>query len=84
MSKIMPMLYLQVEYVFTDKTGTLTENEMQFRECSINGIKYQEINGKLMPEGVTEDSPDGSVPCLVRLTIVLVRIVLQKHFTLHL
>uniref|UniRef100_A0A8C0JI47 Phospholipid-transporting ATPase n=1 Tax=Canis lupus dingo TaxID=286419 RepID=A0A8C0JI47_CANLU len=37
----------QVEYVFTDKTGTLTENEMQFRECSINGIKYQEINGRL-------------------------------------
>uniref|UniRef100_A0A671SMV9 Phospholipid-transporting ATPase n=1 Tax=Sinocyclocheilus anshuiensis TaxID=1608454 RepID=A0A671SMV9_9TELE len=51
----------QVEYVFTDKTGTLTENEMQFRECSINGIKYQEINGKLVPEGMTEDSPDGSV-----------------------
>uniref|UniRef100_A0A8C3SBP3 Phospholipid-transporting ATPase n=1 Tax=Chelydra serpentina TaxID=8475 RepID=A0A8C3SBP3_CHESE len=49
----------QVEYVFTDKTGTLTENEMQFRECSINGIKYQEINGKLVPEGLTEDSPDG-------------------------
>uniref|UniRef100_A0A9J7ZCM8 Phospholipid-transporting ATPase n=1 Tax=Cyprinus carpio carpio TaxID=630221 RepID=A0A9J7ZCM8_CYPCA len=54
----------QVEYVFTDKTGTLTENEMQFRECSINGIKYQEINGKLIPEGMTEDSPDGAVPCL--------------------
>ena len=31
---------LQVEYVFTDKTGTLTENDMQFRECSINGLKY--------------------------------------------
>uniref|UniRef100_A0A8C9RSY1 Phospholipid-transporting ATPase n=1 Tax=Scleropages formosus TaxID=113540 RepID=A0A8C9RSY1_SCLFO len=41
----------QVEYVFTDKTGTLTENEMQFRECSINGVKFQEINGKLVPEG---------------------------------
>ncbi|XP_063772402.1 phospholipid-transporting ATPase IF isoform X2 [Pseudophryne corroboree] len=50
----------QVEYVFTDKTGTLTENEMQFRECSVNGIKYQEINGKLVPEGVTIDFPDGS------------------------
>ncbi|XP_068137185.1 phospholipid-transporting ATPase IF isoform X3 [Hyperolius riggenbachi] len=49
----------QVEYVFTDKTGTLTENEMQFRECSVNGIKYQEINGKLVPEGVTIDFPDG-------------------------
>nr|XP_055074814.1 phospholipid-transporting ATPase IF isoform X1 [Misgurnus anguillicaudatus] len=56
----------QVEYVFTDKTGTLTENEMQFRECSINGIKYQEINGKLIPEGMTEVSPDGSVSCLNR------------------
>ncbi|KAG9351167.1 hypothetical protein JZ751_025057 [Albula glossodonta] len=54
----------QVEYVFTDKTGTLTENEMQFRECSINGIKYQEINGKLVPEGMTDDFPDGSVPHL--------------------
>ncbi|XP_067898450.1 phospholipid-transporting ATPase IF [Heterodontus francisci] len=43
----------QVEYVFTDKTGTLTENEMKFRECSINGVKYEYINGGLVPEGVT-------------------------------
>lgn len=50
----------QVEYVFTDKTGTLTENEMQFRECSVNGIKYQEVNGKLVPEGVTIDYVDGA------------------------
>uniref|UniRef100_A0A8C4ZYW7 Phospholipid-transporting ATPase n=1 Tax=Gadus morhua TaxID=8049 RepID=A0A8C4ZYW7_GADMO len=50
----------QVEYVFTDKTGTLTENEMYFRECSINGIKYQELNGRLVPEGVMEDTLDGS------------------------
>ncbi|KAA0712468.1 putative phospholipid-transporting ATPase IF [Triplophysa tibetana] len=56
----------QVEYVFTDKTGTLTENEMRFRECSINGIKYQEINGKLVPEGMTEGTPDGPVSCLNR------------------
>lgn len=54
-----------MEYVFTDKTGTLTENEMQFRECSINGTKYQEVNGKLVPEGITGDSPDGSTPHLV-------------------
>lgn len=38
---------------------------MLFRECSINGIKYQEINGKLIPEGMTDDSPDRSVPPLV-------------------
>uniref|UniRef100_A0A672IK93 Phospholipid-transporting ATPase n=1 Tax=Salarias fasciatus TaxID=181472 RepID=A0A672IK93_SALFA len=54
----------QVEYVFTDKTGTLTENEMQFRECSISGTKYREVNGKLVPEGMTDDSPDGSTPHL--------------------
>ncbi|XP_054569743.1 phospholipid-transporting ATPase IF isoform X5 [Eptesicus fuscus] len=54
----------QVEYVFTDKTGTLTENEMQFRECSINGIKYQEINGRLVSEGPTPDSSDGNLSYL--------------------
>ncbi|KAK2497659.1 hypothetical protein MC885_019972 [Smutsia gigantea] len=54
----------QVEYVFTDKTGTLTENEMQFRECSINGIKYQEINGRLVSEGPTPDSSEGNLSYL--------------------
>ncbi|XP_075426819.1 phospholipid-transporting ATPase IF isoform X2 [Ascaphus truei] len=56
----------QVEYVFTDKTGTLTENEMHFRECSVNGNKYQEINGRLVPEGVTEDFLDGTTTNLSR------------------
>lgn len=54
-----------MEYVFTDKTGTLTENVMQFRECSINGLKYQEINGRLVPEGLIEDFPDGVQPSFV-------------------
>jgi phospholipid-transporting ATPase len=33
----------QIEYIFSDKTGTLTCNVMQFRQCSIGGIQYAEI-----------------------------------------
>ncbi|KAI8874988.1 phospholipid-translocating P-type ATPase, partial [Backusella circina FSU 941] len=30
----------QVEYIFSDKTGTLTRNIMEFRECTVGGIRY--------------------------------------------
>ncbi|KAJ3225401.1 hypothetical protein HK099_006859 [Clydaea vesicula] len=30
----------QIEYVFSDKTGTLTSNVMLFQKCSINGVMY--------------------------------------------
>ncbi|KAE8736526.1 hypothetical protein FOCC_FOCC018020 [Frankliniella occidentalis] len=33
--------------MFTDKTGTLTENVMVFRRCCINGVPYHEVRGVL-------------------------------------
>ena len=30
----------QIEYVFSDKTGTLTENRMEFKSCTVGGVNY--------------------------------------------
>ena len=30
----------QIKYVFSDKTGTLTCNKMEFKRCSVAGVSY--------------------------------------------
>jgi len=45
-------VWLQVKYVFTDKTGTLTRNVMQFRKCSVGGIAYGSVSFFIVVYGV--------------------------------
>lgn len=33
----------QIQYIFSDKTGTLTQNIMTFNKCSINGRSFGEV-----------------------------------------
>ncbi|KAL8204052.1 UNVERIFIED_CONTAM: Phospholipid-transporting ATPase IC [Gekko kuhli] len=36
----------QIHYIFSDKTGTLTQNIMTFKKCCINGLTYGECRDK--------------------------------------
>jgi len=36
----------QIEYLFTDKTGTLTENKLSFLYCSVSGSRYKYLKEK--------------------------------------
>ncbi|RUS78809.1 hypothetical protein EGW08_013427 [Elysia chlorotica] len=47
----------QVEYLFTDKTGTLTENTMTFRKCIIGKRLFEEVDGMLC-----EKTQDNMIP----------------------
>ena len=49
----------KVEYLFSDKTGTLTENIMVFKKCSIDGVLFKDQDGILLCEN--EDYNERSV-----------------------
>merc|ERR1712037_184827 len=37
-----------IQAIFSDKTGTLTENQMIFRAASVNGINYEHAANSLI------------------------------------
>ena len=48
----------QVEYLFSDKTGTLTKNEMEFKQFSIEDVLYYEKNGCLYASNTNKKVKD--------------------------
>lgn len=44
----------QIDYIFSDKTGTLTRNEMEFKQATVGGVAFAETLG----EAVLDDEHD--------------------------
>uniref|UniRef100_A0A8C1YHT9 Phospholipid-transporting ATPase n=1 Tax=Cyprinus carpio TaxID=7962 RepID=A0A8C1YHT9_CYPCA len=59
----------QMQYIFSDKTGTLTENKMVFRRCTVAGVEYSAVNQyKIEAPNLTvapgaEPKPNGPAFC---------------------
>ncbi|TSK72148.1 Phospholipid-transporting ATPase IC [Bagarius yarrelli] len=45
----------QIEYIFSDKTGTLTQNIMAFKKCTISGRTY---GNQMNKDGTPQDRPN--------------------------
>ncbi|XP_029460604.1 probable phospholipid-transporting ATPase VA isoform X2 [Rhinatrema bivittatum] len=52
----------QIQYIFSDKTGTLTQNKMVFRRCTVSGIEYShDANARRLAMYQEADSEDEEI-----------------------
>ncbi|ODQ78763.1 hypothetical protein BABINDRAFT_162450 [Babjeviella inositovora NRRL Y-12698] len=62
----------QIEYIFSDKTGTLTQNVMEYKKCTINGITYgraytEALAGMRKRQGIDVESEGARERELIRI-----------------
>ena len=50
----------QVQHIFSDKTGTLTQNVMRFKRCSVDGMVFGAPVAKTRPKDPTVDDSPGT------------------------
>ncbi|CAN6454373.1 unnamed protein product [Victoria cruziana] len=61
----------QIEYILTDKTGTLTENKMMFRRCCISNIFYGNENGDALKDVGLLHACASNNPDVIRFLVVM-------------
>ncbi|XP_051929664.1 phospholipid-transporting ATPase VA isoform X2 [Hippocampus zosterae] len=80
----------QMQYIFSDKTGTLTDNKMVFRRCTVAGVEYShDANARRLAMYQEMDSEEEECPSrggtLPRRDSVgshhSVKVVLRSHST---
>lgn len=52
----------RIQYIFSDKTGTLTQNVMRFKRCSVDGMAFGAPIQKMSPGAKNEDEDSPFLP----------------------